>query len=65
MKQLFKFMISYAAMLGTFCLYYFGVLSVQPDADQFSLSIMGCILSVCALFAVNNLMMHFQSIQNK
>jgi hypothetical protein len=60
MKQLIKFMVSYAAMLGTFCVYYFGTLFINPEAELFSLSIMGCILSVCALFLVNNVMMEIQ-----
>jgi hypothetical protein len=59
-KQLIKFMVSYAAMLGTFCMYFFGVLAVEPMTDKFSLSIMACILSVCALFLVNNVMMEIQ-----
>lgn len=60
MKQLLKFMVSYAAMVGTFCVYFFGVLYTNPKADLFSLSIMGCILSVCALFFVNNVMMEIK-----
>ena len=62
MKFLIKFMVSYAAMLGTFCLYFFGVQAVEPTADVFSLAIMGCILSVCALFVVNNIMMGIKSL---
>ncbi len=62
MKFLIKFMVSYAAMLGTFCLYFFGVQAVEPTADVLPLAIMGCILSVCSLFVVNNIMMGIKSL---
>jgi hypothetical protein len=55
-------MVSYAAMLGTFCLYFFGVQAVEPTADVLPLAIMGCILSVCSLFVVNNIMMGIKSL---
>ena len=51
-----KFMVSYAAMLGTFCVIFFGLTAVTCRIDEFGIAIFGCIMSVAALFAVNVIM---------
>ena len=55
-----KFMISYAAMLGTFCSVFF---TYRIVIGEFGAAILGCILSVCALLVVNNFMMELESIK--
>lgn len=51
-----KFMVSYAAMLGTFCVIFFGLTAVTSRVDEFGIAIFGCLMSIAALFAVNNIM---------
>lgn len=46
MKHLIKFMMSYAAMLGTFCVIFF---TFRLPVGEFNASVFGCIMSVCAL----------------
>ena len=47
-------MISYAAMLGTFCLVFFGF--QQTGVDEFNCAITGVMLSVISLIYVNAMM---------
>lgn len=49
MKQLLKFMVLYASGLGTFCLYFFGVLALEPTAPLVGVTVMGIILGFCAI----------------
>ena len=51
-----KFMVSYAAMLGTFCIIYFGLTAVTSRVDEVGIALFGCIMSIAALFSVNVLM---------
>lgn len=60
MKQLLKFIVLYASGLGTFCLYFFGVLSVEPTASIVGLIIMGLILAICSIMGMFNLIMHIE-----
>jgi hypothetical protein len=50
-----KFMVSYAAMLGTFCIIFFGLTAVVPNSDHFGIAIFGCIMSVTSLIVTNAL----------
>jgi hypothetical protein len=50
-----KFMISYAAMLGTFCVVFFGFTALTPISDHFGIAIFSCIMSVGALIVTNAL----------
>jgi len=49
-------MVSYAAMLGTFCIIYFGLTAVTSRVDEVGIALFGCIMSIAALFSVNVLM---------
>lgn len=49
-------MVSYAAMLGTFCIIFFGLTAVVPNSDHFGIAIFGCIMSVTSLIVTNALM---------
>jgi|688.fasta_scaffold00211_36 hypothetical protein len=60
MKQLLKFIVLYASGLGTFCLYFFGVLSVEPTAPMVGLITMGIILAGCSIMGMLNLIMHIE-----
>jgi len=51
-----KFMISYAAMLGTFCVVFFGLSASTPNSEHFGIAIFGCIMSVTSLIVTNALM---------
>ena len=48
-------MVSYAAMVGTFAATFFGYTTLTNE-NEFNVAILGCILSVCALFAANIVM---------
>lgn len=60
MKQLLKFIVLYASGLGTFCLYFFGVLAVEPTAPIVGLTVMGIILAGSSIMAMLNLIMHIE-----
>lgn len=49
-------MVSYAAMLGTFCVIFFGLTAVTSKVDEVGIALFGCLMSVAALFTVNALM---------
>ena len=51
-----KFMISYAAMLGTFCVIFFVLSSLTPVSEHFGIAIFSCIMSVTSLMVTNVLM---------
>jgi hypothetical protein len=53
-------MVLYASGLGTFCLYFFGVLALEPTASIEGLIIMGLILAVCSIMGMLNLIMHIE-----
>lgn len=58
---LIKFLVSYIAMLGTFCVVFFGITTIPNcPIDEFGASILGCILSVVALFITNNIMLIYK-----
>lgn len=52
-----KFMVSYAAMLGTFCVVFFGLTTLTGSTDEFGIAIFGCAMSVLSLVLVNGLML--------
>jgi hypothetical protein len=54
-------MISCAAMLGTFCLTFFGLTALTNPNDAIGIALFGCIMSVFALIAVNSLMTNLKS----
>ena len=56
-----KFMVTYAVMLGTFCVTYFGLTAVANPNDEFGIAIFGCILSFAAMLVVNAFMSNLQS----
>lgn len=60
MKQLLKFMVLYASGLGTFCLYFFGVLALEPTAPLVGVATMGIILGFCAIMLVLNIMFEIE-----
>jgi hypothetical protein len=60
MKQLLKFMVLYASGLGTFCLYFFGVLALEPTAPLVGVTVMGLILGFCAIMGALNIVFHIE-----
>jgi hypothetical protein len=49
-------MVSYAVMLGTFCIVFFGLTAVTSNNEQVGIAIFGCIMSMASLIVVNALM---------
>lgn len=60
MKQLLRFMVLYASGLGTFCLYFFGVLALEPTAPLVGVTVMGIILGFCAIMLALNIIFHIE-----
>lgn len=60
MKQLLRFMVLYASGLGTFCLYFFGVLALEPTAPLVGVTVMGIILGFCAIMLALNIMFEIE-----
>lgn len=52
-----KFMLSYTAMLGTFCTVFFSLTTIAGSADEFSIAIFGCAMSVLSFVLVNVLLL--------
>lgn len=50
-------MVSYAAMLGTFCVVFFGLTTLTGSTNEFGIAIFGCAMSVMSLVLVNGLML--------
>lgn len=53
-------MVLYASGLGTFCLYFFGVLALEPTAPLVGVTVMGLILGFCAILLVLNIIFHIE-----
>lgn len=56
-----KFMITYTAMLGIFCITYFGLNAVANPSDQLGIAVFACIMSIATMFITNVIVEEIQS----